>query len=182
MLSRLINSSKHWVGIRTNPLSIVFTSHKPSNFVSSRNFNVGKDGGTTFSWFVFVSTAEVELSARVVPTPARERLLLLLFLRPAEEFFRGFEVELLFFFTLFTFGEPWGEFCKANSFLRVWGVLPALPIGELVPWLEPFFDPPPVDRLATADEFEEFRMAMRDGDKFVGEVLRFLGLDAIVNH
>ena len=146
---------------------MVFTSHKPSNLVSSRNFNAG-------AWVVD------PLSAR----DPRERLLLLLFL---DELFRTLllppvEVLLLLFFcetlVLLFLGEPWGEFCKANSFLLVWGVRPALPIGELVP----FFDPPLADDRAAADVEQLLRIAMRDGDKFVGEELMLRGLDAMINH
>ena len=62
-------------------------------------------------------------------------------------------------------GEPTGEFCRANSFRRVWGVRPAVLVvkGELGPFFEPFV--PPLDRL-------ELRMATLDGDKFVGEEFR----------
>ena len=85
---------------------------------------------------------------------------------------------LLIVFWLWFFGEPIGEIwgCTDNSFLRVTGVLPAVPVdmGEL----GPFFDPAP---LAPLDRPEALRKATRDGDKFVGEELIFrLGFDAII--
>ena len=46
----------------------------------------------------------------------------------------------------------------------------------------PFFDPPLADDRAAADVEQLLRIAMRDGDKFVGEELMLRGLDAMINH
>ena len=79
-------------------------------------------------------------------------------------------------------GEPIGEFGwfwgKANSFLLVCGVLPAVPVdmGEEV---GPFFDlSPPLLPLDRPDALRN--VATRDGDKFVGEELIFRGFEAII--
>ena len=105
MPSLLIKFSKHCVGKRISPLSIVFTSQSPSNLVSSRNFIVG---GIVFWVEDCPPPALCEDGRAEEPPPVELRLFILLFL---EEFFRETDVLLLvedvfFVVLLLILGDP----------------------------------------------------------------------------
>ena len=104
MPSLLIKFSKHCVGKRISPLSIVFTSQSPSNLVSSRNFMVGD-----VFWVEDCPPPALCDDGRAEePPPVELRLFILLFL---EEFFRETDVLLLvedvfFVVLLLILGDP----------------------------------------------------------------------------
>jgi hypothetical protein len=103
--------------------------------------------------------------------------------------FRGTELVEFFLALLLDLGEPKGEFCwdvcKANSFLRVWGVRPAAPTTDAGLAADVFFGPfdrpgGPLAVTADADDEQLLRMAARDGDKLVGDEVMFRGFEAII--